>query len=342
MRDFFLKKCIYCCDDLILGGNASEEDIVPRFLGGFIRPKIACKRCNEIYGHDIDSKWLKNNEVVAALAAFGMPVNPRVYKDVQSSAPRSESGMPLYELDGYGKTKAPFFISDDKGTLHFDRQHRNDWVKAESAITGIIKKQYGLDDAKAANAVRKIKDAFDVMDEEGTKTVEVIEGNFKITFKMTTGITENEVNMLDHFSSGIAAPCVVKMAYAILACCIGEHIFDPTYENVRRFLRGEDGHQVRAFSFTGDVSYRNQYHAVSIRVRKGRLFLGLLLFGHIGFVVEMGVGVGNYEDFDFLFNLKEKELEPCHLSPESEESLEKALDEFIQDHPLEPNITKVG
>lgn len=332
MAEFSLTRCIYCCCKLIPGKNVSGEDIIPRFIGGFYRPPISCKKCNNELGHETDAQWRKNLDVVSALEAFEMPVHPRVYKETQGSAPRSDSGTPLYELIGFGKTKAPFTVAPDGKTVTFDRRYLGDWEKACSMTKGVIKKKFNLDEEEVNDILEKVKAQFDTLAENDSGVVEVEAQGYKLRFDLTSGTTVGEVNMLDHFKAKVPARCVVKIAYSSLACLIGEKIFDSRYDTFRDFLKGKKNKNVRGFNYTDSIDQRAKHHVLGIRVRHGRLYVYIALFGHIGFVLDMGPGDEDSPEGEVLFDLDKQKTGKCHLSPEAEKTLDEALEDFSQYH----------
>ena len=75
-----------------------------------------------------------------------MPVDPNVFRRTQKP-PTETNEKPRYELVGYAKTKAPFFVDRPRGVVNIDSNFVEDREKGSTAISGIIQSDYGVSQA---------------------------------------------------------------------------------------------------------------------------------------------------------------------------------------------------
>ncbi len=324
-----MKKCIYCCHNFSEERPPSKEHIIPEFLGGFWWERLACAPCNSELGSATDAEWQQNHEVVRALTQLKMPVDPNVFRRTRKP-PTGPNEKPKYELVGYAKTKAPFFVDRQSGVVNIDRDFTEDRAKGEAAIAGIIQADYRIGQNEAYRIAKEVIEQLVQLKVGQTAQTEKTFPTGKLIISSAPIEVEGTVNMMDHFKPTIPVKAVVKIAYGFAAALLKKDIFHAEYERFRRFLMiPNSGEKIRALAL--DTVWKNlePIHILGARVRHGKLFVVVILFHCMGFVIELGPAQ-RLADAQCLFDIKKKEVGPCYFDGKSDAALNEILEkEFI-------------
>lgn len=116
-----MNECIYCDIDP-LSSPISDEHVIPRVLGGWIRAPIACKRHNEILGGEIEGILKRNGYVAMAIARLGLQTPDAAFRDANIQVRFSKDHFMGASFDCSGSPQlAPRTI--DNGSLLVPEGH---------------------------------------------------------------------------------------------------------------------------------------------------------------------------------------------------------------------------
>ncbi len=127
-KAFINKKCFWCESETKL----DKTHIIPRVLGGRTWYYIACKKCNNYFGHHVESEVLKNSIFTAALKKLGLKDSQEAYRFAERTD--SSTGYPI-KFVGDNAEVRPNKVSEN----HF-RANLKDLEKYKNAQIDRLKK----------------------------------------------------------------------------------------------------------------------------------------------------------------------------------------------------------
>jgi len=254
-----------------------------------------------------------------------MPVDPNVFRRTQKP-PTETNEKPRYELVGYAKTKAPFFVDRPRGVVNIDSNFVEDREKGSTAISGIIQSDYGVSKAEASQIAKEAIEQLVRLAPGKTARIEKTFPTGKLIISSSPIEVEGTVNMLDHFKPTIPVRSVVKIAYGFAAVLLKDDILCEEYEKFRKFLMIPDsGEKIRALALDTVWENLQPIHVLGVRARHGKLYVVVILFHCMGFVIELGPAK-YLTDAQCLFDIKKKTAELCHFASESEVAINEILE----------------
>lgn len=284
--------CVFCKknEEDGLEHIMSEEHIIPEVLGGWIAVPTVCKKCNNTYGNQFESKLKKNGFIVTAIDQLKIQPPDKAYRHAKFEITFDDGHTVFAKKTPNGKHKMIPTKQDDDSLIVSEKDGKE-----------ILRKQ--IERFEKENNV-KINFDIDFYDKAPYGIVIPIYGTDICFLKTKNKSTEVKVSQLTEYIPFIIP---AKIAFVHLSAIYYPLVMDDCFNLIRESILNDDlygkvviNSLLHMVKDPKDLEYKN-FHYVRYSIIDNDLVAIVGLFSSLIFTVYLG----NIEEIEIGENIKQ-------------------------------------